>query len=56
MSIYCKSLRARTEQSEIEDMSIKQKRMSVEVEDKGNVFRQLYEQTEEQQVEYLILH
>ena len=53
MLIYCKSLKARSEQSEIEDMLIKRKRMSVGAEGRGDGFRQLYRQKEEQQVELM---
>lgn len=53
MLIYCKSLKARSEQSEIEDMLIKRKRMSVGAEGRGDGFRQLYRQKEEQQMELI---
>ena len=53
MLIYCKSLKARSEQSEIEDMLIKRKRMSVGAEGRGDGFRQLYRRKEEQQVELI---
>ena len=49
MLIYCKSLKARSEQSEIEEMLIKRKRMSVGAEGRGDGFRRLlYRQKEEQ--------
>ena len=53
MSMYCKSLQARSKQSEIEDMLLKQKRRSAEAESRGDDFRQLYKQKEEQQVELI---
>ena len=53
MLIYCKSLKARSEQSGIEDMLIKRKRMSVGAEGRGDGFRQLYRQKEAQQMELI---
>ena len=38
MSMYCKSLQARSKQSEIEDMPLKQKRRSAEAESRGDNF------------------